>query len=192
MPGTHQDTTLRISTGRDVNAASVALARGVATATGAQADAAGALESGAAAGAREFALAAGEVQAAAYDEALLAALSGLDAAESVVQALVLAARVGDGTALLTPQQARLVVAKSGEASARLAGAARASGALVVAVAATGLAREAAEAASAFEMHVLAAAVSAQELSTLAESPPQDSPGGIAVTDTDNDASTTAG
>lgn len=170
MTGKQQDETdLTVIGGPDVAAASVALAQGVAAATQAQAQAAGVLESGTAAGAREFADAAGAVQEAAHDEALLAALAGLDAAEAVVQALGIAPRAGDGHALLTAEQARLVVAKSSEASARLAGAAEASGALAVAAAASGLARDAADTASACELHLIAAAVAARELADCAGS-----------------------
>ena len=57
----------------------------------------------------------------------------------------------------------MVVAKASEASAQLAIAARASGAFAMAAAATGLATQAADYAAAFELHMIATAVAAQEL-----------------------------
>lgn len=143
--------------------AAVILARGVATVTNLQAAAAGRLESGAAAGARELALAADQVQESAHLEALLAALAGLDAVDSVVQVLLYAPRSGDGKPLLTVDQAKSIVSRSSEAAAQVDIAVRASGAYAMAAAANELAARAASDVADCELDLLATALAAEQL-----------------------------
>ena len=144
----------------EVGDAAAILARGVAISTRLHAAAAGELEAGTATGARAIAEGAEVIQATAQDRAREAAQRALHAVEAVAEAL---GAVGGAGAFLTPEQAIVVVAKASEAAAQLAIAARASGAFAMAATATGLATQAADYAAAFELHMIATAVAAQEL-----------------------------
>jgi len=144
----------------EVGDAAAILARGVAISTRLHAAAAGELEAGTATGARAIAEGAEVIQATAQNHAQEAAQRALHAVEAVAEALGAANGAG---AFLTPEQAIVVVAKASEAAAQLAIAAKASGAFAMAATATGLATQAADYAAAFELHMIATAVAAQEL-----------------------------
>lgn len=152
---------------REIRDAAETLALGVAAVTGLQADAAGVLEAGAATSAREIARGADALQGSARDLARHAAMNALQAAEVVADLLAF----GNAQAALTPEQALLVVSKAGEASNQLGTAVEASGALALASAASGLAKEAADSAVAFELRTVATAVAARNLApTVVEVP----------------------